>query len=51
MGGAHRNPQEVAQLLKTALLKYFKKASSLSVKELLDARYEKYRSIGEFVEK
>ena len=51
LGGAHRAPEEVAQLLKTALLKYFKKASSLSTQELLDARYKKYRAIGEFIEK
>ena len=51
LGGAHREPQAVAQRLKEALLKYFKKASALSVQELLDARYKKYRDIGEFIEK
>ena len=51
VGGAHREPQEVATALKAALLKYLKKASSLSTKELLDARYKKYRDIGEFIEK
>jgi acetyl-CoA carboxylase carboxyl transferase subunit alpha len=51
LGGAHRDPEEVAGHLKTALLKYFKKASSLSPSELLNARYKKYRSIGEFIEK
>jgi acetyl-CoA carboxylase carboxyl transferase subunit alpha len=50
LGGAHREPQEVANLLKSALMKYFKKASALSAEELLDARYKKYRAIGEFVE-
>jgi len=51
LGGAHREPQEVAADLKAALLKYFKKAMTLSPKELLDSRYKKYRSIGEFIEK
>jgi acetyl-CoA carboxylase carboxyl transferase subunit alpha len=51
LGGAHREPQEVALNLKAALVKYFKKASLLSPQELLDARYKKYRDIGEFIEK
>jgi len=51
LGGAHRDPQEVALRLKAAVLKYFKKAASLTTKELLDARYKKYRDIGEFIEK
>jgi len=51
LGGAHRDPQEVAIQLKTALIKYLKKASSLSLQELLDARYKKYRDIGEFIDK
>jgi acetyl-CoA carboxylase carboxyl transferase subunit alpha len=51
LGGAHRDPQEAAIFLKNALLKYFKKASTLGPKELLDARYKKYRDIGEFNEK
>jgi acetyl-CoA carboxylase carboxyl transferase subunit alpha len=51
LGGAHRDPQEVALALKASLIRYFKKALQLSPKELLDARYKKYRSIGEFIEK
>jgi len=51
LGGAHREPQEVADNLKAALIKYLKKSSTLSTKEILDARYKKYRDIGEFVEK
>jgi acetyl-CoA carboxylase carboxyl transferase subunit alpha len=51
LGGAHRDPQEAAGFLKTALLKYLKKASALSPQELLDNRYKKYRNIGEFNEK
>ncbi len=51
LGGAHRGPEEVAGDLKTALLKHLKKLSSLSREELLEKRYNKYRNIGEFVEK
>ena len=43
LGGAHRDPAEVAARLKTALLKFIKKACALSTQELLDARYKKYR--------
>ena len=50
LGGAHRDPEAVGLNLKTALLKYFKKASTLEIQELLDARYKKYRDIGEFIE-
>ncbi|MBF0512235.1 MAG: acetyl-CoA carboxylase carboxyltransferase subunit alpha [Candidatus Omnitrophica bacterium] len=50
-GGAHRAPEEVALRLKAVLLKYFKKALSMSLKELLEARYKKFREIGEFIEK
>ena len=50
LGGAHRDPLEVAQRLKASLLKYFKKVSTLTTQDLLDARYKKYRDIGEFVE-
>ncbi len=50
-GGAHRDAETVAQNLKAALLKAIKKLSSLSPDTLLDQRYKKYRSIGEFVEK
>jgi len=51
LGGAHRDAQEVAMTLKSALLKYFKKAVSLKTEDLLEARYNKYRDIGEFIEK
>ena len=50
LGGAHRDPQEVALNLKAALLKYFKKTAALSAEEILDARYKKFREIGEFIE-
>jgi len=51
LGGAHRNPAEIAAVLKTVLVKHLKKLSSLSEEALLEARYKKYRAIGEFTEK
>ena len=50
LGGAHRNVEETAANLKAALLKQLKKLLNLSSEDLLDARYKKYRNIGQFVE-
>ncbi len=50
MGGAHRNHEETAQHFKTSLLKGLKKLNALSGDKLLENRYEKFRSIGQFVE-
>lgn len=50
-GGAHRDSGSVILSLKNTILKYIKELSSLSKEELLEARYLKYRNIGEFIEK
>ena len=50
LGGAHRDPEEIAASLKTAIVKQLKKLTSLETETLLDARYKKYRNIGEFTE-
>ncbi len=50
-GGAHRNGQETAEDLKAALLKHLKKLTSQDTDKLLENRYQKYRDIGEFLEK
>ena len=50
-GGAHRDAAETAQNLKTVLLRHLKKLVNLDQAKLLEARYQKYRSIGEFNEK
>lgn len=49
-GGAHRNPAEVAAEMKKIILKYIKELSALSKEDLLEARYMKFRKVGEFVE-
>lgn len=50
-GGAHHDPVAVARSMKKSILKFVKELSALSVNQLLDARYAKYRKIGAFTEK
>ena len=50
LGGAHRSPEEAALNLKMGLVKAIKKLSGVATHELLDARYKKFRSIGNFIE-
>jgi acetyl-CoA carboxylase carboxyl transferase subunit alpha len=49
IGGAHRDPREMATTLKTYLLRYLRELRALSPQELLDARYEKFRKMGVYV--
>jgi len=49
-GGAHRDPDEAAQNLKTHLISIVLELTRMSESEILDKRYEKYRKIG-FYEK
>jgi len=46
MGGAHRDPEKMAQSLKEALNKNLKELMALDKEELLKLRYKKFRSIG-----
>lgn len=48
VGGAHSNHKEAAELLRTVLVRNLEELGKLKVKELIDARYKKYRSIGVF---
>jgi acetyl-CoA carboxylase carboxyl transferase subunit alpha len=50
LGGAHRDMARAALDLKSAILKHLRDLQSLSVEELLEARYQKYRAIGHFEE-
>ncbi len=50
LGGAHRDHDAAADLFAKSLKKELEKFSSMSVRELLDSRYEKYRSIGVYTE-
>jgi acetyl-CoA carboxylase carboxyl transferase subunit alpha len=47
-GGAHRNHQEAAELLRTVIVRNLEELGKLSVKELLDSRYKKFRTMGPF---
>ncbi len=47
-GGAHKDHLEAAALLKRSLIKHLDDLNKLSVTELLDNRYEKFRKIGSF---
>jgi acetyl-CoA carboxylase carboxyl transferase subunit alpha len=51
VGGAHQDPGKMAANLKESILKHLKELSLLSSDELLKQRYEKFRKIGEYLEK
>lgn len=46
LGGAHRDPEKMAQTLKSAVKKNLKELSAFNKEELLKSRYRKFRSIG-----
>jgi len=50
LGGAHRNPEQVAADLKAAILRHLSEVSALPVQEMLDRRYSRFRGLGAFVE-
>lgn len=50
MGGAHRNPQEMAQTLRGYLLKHLKRLRKAPIDELLEMRYQKFRRMGVYEE-
>lgn len=48
LGGAHRNPQKIAETLKETLERNLKDLKAQSKEKLLEARYKKFRKMGEF---
>ena len=50
LGGAHRNPAEMDQILKASLVKYLDELIAVPIDRLLEKRYEKHRRIGYFLE-
>jgi acetyl-CoA carboxylase carboxyl transferase subunit alpha len=48
LGGAHRNPELMASTLRNALLKNLDELSSLSIDDLLQQRYQRLMSFGNF---
>jgi len=51
MGGAHVDPHGAATLLKQALLRNLEELLKIPTEERLQQRYNKYRRIGQFLEK
>lgn len=49
LGGAHRDHREMANTLKSTLLRYLRELRSLSVPDLLESRYQKFRKMGVYV--
>jgi acetyl-CoA carboxylase carboxyl transferase subunit alpha len=47
-GGAHRDPAAMANTLRETLSRHLRELQKLPVPELLDRRYRKFRSIGQF---
>ena len=47
-GGAHRNPLEMSQTLKTTIINQLEELNKLSTEELLEGRYQKLMSFGNF---
>jgi len=50
IGGAHRDLEAAAELLKTAIVKAMKRLMKMPVDKMLDTRYDKFRKFGEFTE-
>jgi acetyl-CoA carboxylase carboxyl transferase subunit alpha len=48
LGGAHRDPEIVAQRLRASILRFLKLTESLPIDTLLQRRYERFRNIGVF---
>jgi len=49
-GGAHRNAALTAAKLRASLKKHLRELTEMSTTELLDKRYQKFRTMGAFVE-
>jgi acetyl-CoA carboxylase carboxyl transferase subunit alpha len=50
LGGAHRDNREMANTLKAYLLRYLRDLRNVSLEELLEKRYQKFRKMGVFLE-
>jgi acetyl-CoA carboxylase carboxyl transferase subunit alpha len=47
-GGAHRNPEQQAETLKSAIWKHLRELMKMDPEQLVKDRYEKFRKIGKF---
>ncbi len=48
LGGAHRDPDVVAQRVRASILRFFKLIDGVPIDTLLERRYERFRKIGVF---
>jgi acetyl-CoA carboxylase carboxyl transferase subunit alpha len=46
LGGAHWDPEAVAQRLKASIIQFFTLADGMTMEALLDRRYERFRRLG-----
>ena len=46
LGGAHRDHREMANTLKTYLLRYIRELRLVPIDDMLEARYQKFRRMG-----
>ena len=50
LGGAHRDPETMAERLKEAAERHLRDLEGMDIEELLKLRYEKFRRMGTFIE-
>ena len=50
LGGAHRDPRQMGNILKAYLLRYLRELKQIPIPELLEQRYQKFRRMGVFDE-
>jgi acetyl-CoA carboxylase carboxyl transferase subunit alpha len=50
LGGAHRDPRQMGNLLKAYLMRYLREVKQTAIEELLESRYQKFRRMGVFDE-
>jgi acetyl-CoA carboxylase carboxyl transferase subunit alpha len=48
-GGAEKDVAKVADALKKSILKYVKELQEIPIDELVEKRYQKFRSMGEYI--
>ena len=49
LGGAHRNPEQAAHVLKEAILQELKQLAKIKPEKLLERRIEKFSAMGVWV--
>ncbi len=50
LGGAHRDPDMASEAIRKALVRNLRELKKLSLKDLLEQRYQKYRNMGDFID-